>query len=734
MKKKVSLSNKAFIALIAGILCGLFFGDMCVYLKPFGDIFIKIMQITVLPYIIVSLLHGIGGLKKEEAKSIAIKGSFVLLSFWIISILIFSIMQLTFPVIKSAAFYSSSTHSVQPTNFIDLFIPSNPFASLANNAIPAVVLFCVLFGIAFINIKSKEKIVTLKFMDLLCKSIERITKMLINIMPYGVFALTANTAGTITSSHLAVLSIYIIGYVACTFFIVILVIPLIISSITRFTYYDILSETKGLLIFAFATGNVFITLPLIVDTVKNLYAKNNKQDEQVNAKVDLLVPIFYNFPKIGKLSLLFFILFVAWFYNHPLTIVKQVELGIVGLFSLFGSKYYAIPFLLKFSRLPGDAFNLFMASQEIIRKFTSLLSAMGLFSCTLICTALYTNFFKLRIWKLYKSIILVSIIFILLLSSLRFFFSITLPDLYKGDKELRGMVLPKTNTGQNYSDLISAKRYHKIPKHLLNTNAAISDKKDVLSQIKKRKVLRVGYNSNTMPFNFLNNKGDLVGYDIQMAYELAIFMNCPKIEFIPIQYDSLAGILNNRICDIIMATVTITSGRMSHMLFSSSYLTQTLSLVVEDYQQEEFSTVKNINKMKGLKMATLQGSAFIPIIQRIFPNTTIIEINNFSTFFKTDIADAMIVTAEEGFTWTLLYPHYSVAMFTPNNSLKFPIAYPVAKDGGESFRLLLNAWLTMSKTNGLLHRAYEYWILGEKEPSTIPKRWSVIRNVLHFVQ
>jgi len=705
---------------------------MCSFLKPFGDVFIKIMQITVIPYIIVSLFHGIGGLKKEEVKSIAIKSGSVLLSFWIILIVIFFTMQFVFPTVKTASFYSSSIYNIPPTNFIDLFIPSNPFASLAQNAIPAIVIFCVLLGIAFINIKSEEKIVVLKYINILRKSIEHVTKMLTRIIPYGVFVLTANTAGTMTSSSFAVLSIYIIGYIVCALFIVFLVIPLILSSLTRFTYYDIISETKGVLIFAFATVNLFIALPLIVDSVKNLYAKYKKQDDHVDGYIDFLVPIYYNFPGLGRLSFLFFILFIAWFYDHSLTIYNQLELGTVGLFSFFGSTYYAVPFLLKFLKLPSDAFNLFLASSEIIRKFSSLLGVMGLFSCTLICTSFYANFFKLQILKLVKSIVLLSIIFLLLLLGLRFSFSKTFSGMYKGDEQLQSMVLPKTRTGENYADLISAKIYKQVPKHLLNLSSESIYEKEMLLRIQQRKILRVGYNANSMPFNFFNKKGALVGYDIQMAYELAIFLNCKKIEFIPIQYGSLDKVLNSRICDIIMATVIITPERMSNMMFSSSYMTQTLSLIVKDYREKEFGTVKDINKIKNLTIANIKGSAFIPIVRHIFPNAEIIEINNLNTFFNTNIADAMMSTAEEGYTWTLLYPYYTVAMFTPNENLKFPVAYPIATRGGESFRLFLNAWLEMNKANGFLRKSYNYWILGKIEPTTESKRWSVIRNVLHL--
>ena len=56
----MSLSSRIFVGLFAGVCTGLFFGEMVADLKIVGDIFVKLLQITVLPYIIVSLIAGFG--------------------------------------------------------------------------------------------------------------------------------------------------------------------------------------------------------------------------------------------------------------------------------------------------------------------------------------------------------------------------------------------------------------------------------------------------------------------------------------------------------------------------------------------------------------------------------------------------------------------------------------------------------------------------------------------------
>jgi Na+/H+-dicarboxylate symporter len=58
------------------------FGDYCTPLQIIGDAFIKLLQITILPYIIVSLTLGIGGLTLDQAKLTANKAGILLLLFW----------------------------------------------------------------------------------------------------------------------------------------------------------------------------------------------------------------------------------------------------------------------------------------------------------------------------------------------------------------------------------------------------------------------------------------------------------------------------------------------------------------------------------------------------------------------------------------------------------------------------------------------------------------------------
>jgi ABC-type amino acid transport substrate-binding protein len=48
------------------------------------------------------------------------------------------------------------------------------------------------------------------------------------------------------------------------------------------------------------------------------------------------------------------------------------------------------------------------------------------------------------------------------------------------------------------------------------------------------------------------------------------------------------------------------------------------------------------------------------------------------------------------------------------------------------FTRFINTWISLKKTDGTIDSLYNYWILG-KNAVPVKPRWSVIRNVLHWV-
>ena len=88
-----SLSIKILIGLFLGVLTGLFLGEYAGKLEIVGDAFIGLLQMTVLPYIILTLIVNIGRLSLDEGRKLigrAIKVLLILLTLGFFTMIVFS--------------------------------------------------------------------------------------------------------------------------------------------------------------------------------------------------------------------------------------------------------------------------------------------------------------------------------------------------------------------------------------------------------------------------------------------------------------------------------------------------------------------------------------------------------------------------------------------------------------------------------------------------------------------
>jgi hypothetical protein len=91
----------------------------------------------------------------------------------------------------------------------------------------------------------------------------------------------------------------------------------------------------------------------------------------------------------------------------------------------------------------------------------------------------------------------------------------------------------------------------------------------------------------------------------------------------------------------------------------------------------------------------------------------------------------IVAPAERGSVMTLLDPRYSVVIPEPG-LIKVPLAYPVTRRDPEWLHFL-DTWIELKRKDDTIDALYSHWILGKSAARRQP-RWSVLRNVLHWVE
>lgn len=178
----MSSSTKILVGLVSGVIVGLVLGEYAGYLKVAADGYVKLLQMTVLPYITISIITSLGALSYAQVKTLGLRAGAVLIGLWSIALVFTFFIPLAFPETETASFFSTTLVERRPLfNFVDLFIPSNPFYSLANNIVPAVVLFSVFLGVALVGVERKQAL--LDVFAVVKEALSRATKFVVGLTP-----------------------------------------------------------------------------------------------------------------------------------------------------------------------------------------------------------------------------------------------------------------------------------------------------------------------------------------------------------------------------------------------------------------------------------------------------------------------------------------------------------------------------------------------------------------------
>ena len=355
---KLSPFQRVIIALLLGISTGIFVGEPAGNLEIIGNVYIRLLQMTVLPNVLVSIIGGLGRLDSDMASAIGTRAIKVILILWLAVMLTLLLLPFAYPNWVTSGFFSTSmVTEPTPFNFIDLYIPSNIFASLAGTIVPAVVLFSLLMGVALIQVKNKETLLNLT--TNIGDSLMKVASYVAKLAPIGIFAISASAAGTLQVEELGRLQVFLWVYITAAALLAFILLPLIIHLATPFSYREILNTAGEAAITALATGTVLVVLPMIIERSKALLAKHGMECEETDSTVDVMVPTAYSFPSTGTLLGLGFILFSAWYVGAPLGLEQYISFVVMGALTAFGSMAVAIPFLLNFFDLPADQFQLY---------------------------------------------------------------------------------------------------------------------------------------------------------------------------------------------------------------------------------------------------------------------------------------------------------------------------------------------------------------------------------------
>lgn len=334
--KRFGLALQIFTGLALGIAVGaLFYGSPAVetWLKPIGDIFIRLIKMIVVPIVISTLVVGVAGV--GDMKRLGKLGGKTILYFEVVTTIAIVVGLLFANVMKPGSGvdmshltkgdiqkYVDTTEQVSH-KFMDTFVnivPTNIFKSLANGEMLAIIFFAVLLGLGVAAIGEKGKPV-LHFFEGMADAMFWVTNKVMMFAPFGVFALIGTTVAKFGVGSLIPLGRLVLAvYLAMIFFVfIILGILARMSGIRVVTLIRILKDE---LLLAFSTASSETVLPKLMEKMEKFGCPK--------AITSFVIPTGYSFNLDGStLYQALAAIFIAQMYGIDMPISSQITLLLV---------------------------------------------------------------------------------------------------------------------------------------------------------------------------------------------------------------------------------------------------------------------------------------------------------------------------------------------------------------------------------------------------------------------
>lgn len=201
----LALWQQILIAMVLGIILGIVLGTKTSFLEPIGNLFLHAIQMMIVPIISVSIITAFLKFDKNSYLFSMTVKAFI---FYIISMIIAAIFAITIGQVFHIGVSSHiSSHlinhsSLNPDDYvmpgigtiISNIIPSHPIMAMAKGQILQVLVFSIIFGIAF-NITAKKSPVLVDFFKQMHQVVFNMVNIIMKFAPLGIFALISTAVG-----------------------------------------------------------------------------------------------------------------------------------------------------------------------------------------------------------------------------------------------------------------------------------------------------------------------------------------------------------------------------------------------------------------------------------------------------------------------------------------------------------------------------------------------------------
>ena len=278
----IPLWQRVIAALVLGVIVGFVWGPGAESIKIIGDIFIAFIKMLVVPLIFFSLVSGVAAI--GDLRKLGAVGGRALLLFVVTGqIAVWLGLGLGTLIqpgagVDTSAIQMGETPVPNETTAVDMvlsIVPESPVQVMADVAVLPLIVFSLLIGIGILMAK-EEGLPVQKVFDSGAVIMQKVTMIVMELTPFGVFALMAWVAGTLGLDALVSLAKLVgLNYLGCLL-IIVLIYGSMIKFLARLPVRDFFRGIVDAMAVSYSTASSNATLPVTLRCAeRNLGVSNS---------------------------------------------------------------------------------------------------------------------------------------------------------------------------------------------------------------------------------------------------------------------------------------------------------------------------------------------------------------------------------------------------------------------------------------------------------------------------
>lgn len=266
--KLLKLENLTFIAAVLGLIIGLTAPGLAASIDIFGDIFILLLKLIIVPLIMVSIFLAVA--RQESLDKIGYLAGKTMLYFLLSSTLAcltgflaaYLLPETNMAAVSFEGYQASGSEALTFKGVILSFFSSNPFKSLTDGNIIQIVVISLLVGLASLKLEPVRKKTLLDFAEATHDLVMILIKWILILAPIGVLSLVADVTASADPKTFSGLGHLMVAILAAALVHSLITLPTLGYLIGRFNPFKFLMNIREPLLVALATASSSATLPV----------------------------------------------------------------------------------------------------------------------------------------------------------------------------------------------------------------------------------------------------------------------------------------------------------------------------------------------------------------------------------------------------------------------------------------------------------------------------------------